>query len=54
MEKVVVVANEYGGDTSGFDIPYTVHLNGGRVKGTVSVTNRVPTFTEGAILDREE
>ena len=51
MENVVVVTQEYGGDTSGFDIPFTIHMNGGRVAGTVSVDKRVPTFTEGTVDD---
>lgn len=48
LENVIVVPQEYGGDTTGFTIPFNVHMNGGRTEGTVSVTNRVPTFTEGA------
>lgn len=47
MENVIVVPQEYGGDTSGFDIPFNINMNGGRTKGTVSVTERVPTFTAG-------
>lgn len=47
MENVIVIPTEYGGDTSGFDIPFTVHMNGGRIAGTVSVDKRVPTFTAG-------
>lgn len=48
IENVVVVPNEYGGDTAGFDIPFTIHMNGGRQEGTVSVEKRVPTFVSGA------
>ncbi len=48
LENVIVVPQEYGGDTAGFDIPFNINLNGGRVQGAVSVDNRVPTFTEGA------
>lgn len=47
MENVIVVPQEYGGDTAGFDIPFNINLNGGRVQGTVSVDERVPTFTAG-------
>lgn len=47
IEEVVVVPNEYGGDTVGFDIPFTIHMNGSRQEGTVSVVKRVPTFTAG-------
>lgn len=46
IENVIVVPQEYGGDTNGFAIPFNVHMNGGRTEGTVSVTKRVPTFTE--------
>lgn len=47
MENVVVVPQSYGGDTTGFAIPFNIHMNGGRTEGTVSVTNREPTFKEG-------
>lgn len=47
MEKCVVVPQEVGGDTTAFGLPFNVNPNGGRVEGTVSVTERVPTFTEG-------
>ncbi len=47
MEDVVVVPQEYGGDTTGFAIPFNVYMNGGRTQGTGSVANRVPTFAEG-------
>lgn len=47
MEEVVVVPQSTGGDLTGFGIPFNVNPNGGRVEGTVSVTNKVPTFTEG-------
>ena len=47
IENCVVVPQEYGGDTTGFGIPFNIHMNGGRKEGTVSVTERVPTFKEG-------
>lgn len=48
MEKCVVVPQETGGgDVSAFGLPFNVNPNGGRVEGTVSVAERVPTFTEG-------
>lgn len=47
-EKVTVVPQEYGGDTSAFGIPFNISpKGGGRTEGTVSVTKRVPTFTAG-------
>lgn len=46
MEEVTVVPQEYGGGMEGFGIPFNVSpKGGGRTKGTVSVTKRVPTFT---------
>lgn len=46
MEEVTVVPQEYGGGTEAFGIPFNVSpKGGGRTKGSVSVTNRVPTFT---------
>lgn len=48
MEEVIVVPQSYGGDTSAFGIPFNLNPKGGERKdGTVSVTKRVPTFTEG-------
>lgn len=48
MEKCVVVPQETGGaDVSAFGLPFNVNPDGGRVEGTVSVEERVPTFTEG-------
>ena len=44
-EKVVVVPNSFGGDTSGVQIPFTVYNAGERVKGTWDVKTK--TFTEG-------
>lgn len=46
MEEVTVVPQEYGGGNKSFNIPFKVSpKGGGRTKGTVSVTKRVPTFT---------
>lgn len=42
---VLVVPQEEGGDTSGYTINFNVYENGARTKGTVSVTEQVPTFT---------
>lgn len=47
MEEVIVVPQSTGGDLSGFGIPFNINPNGGRVEGTVSVANKVPTFTPG-------
>lgn len=42
-EDVYVVPNSLGGDTSGVQIPFTVHNAGNRVKGTFNLTTK--TFT---------
>lgn len=46
-EDVVVVPTQSGGDTSGYQIPFTIYNNGGRVKGnwdtkTKKFTEEVP------------
>lgn len=51
MESVVVVPSTYGGDTSGFQIPFTVNFDGDRVEGSVTFTNKVPTFTDTPVSD---
>lgn len=43
-EKVYVVPNSIGGDTSGVQIPFTLYNAGERVKGDWDVTEK--TFTE--------
>lgn len=42
---VKVVVDSEGAGTSGYGIPFTVSEDGGRTQGTVSVTNKTPTFT---------
>lgn len=39
-EVCYVVPKSYGGDTSGYQIPFTVHHAGGRVKGKYSITTK--------------
>lgn len=48
MENVVVIPQSVGGELAGLGLPFNVSPNGGRVEGTVSVTERVPTFTPAA------
>ena len=48
MEDCMLVPQSYGGDTSGFQIPFNVLPCGNRVKGYVTITNKVPTFHEGS------
>lgn len=42
----VVVTND-GGPTAGYQIPFTAYESGNRIQGTVSVSQRKPTFTAG-------
>lgn len=46
-ENVIIKPTSYGGDTSGFAIPFDVYFDGGRVEGTVTITSGVPTFVAG-------
>ena len=49
-ENVIVVPTSYGGDTSGIAIPFEIHYNGGRTKGTFDIETK--TFTP--ISDTDE
>ena len=42
-EDCIVEIQSYGGDTTGYQIPFNVHLNGNRVKGTFDTSTN--TFT---------
>lgn len=42
-EEVFIEINSYGGDTGGYQIPFTVHYTGEKVKGMFDVTTK--TFT---------
>ncbi|MDD6000053.1 MAG: hypothetical protein PUC55_10195, partial [Lachnospiraceae bacterium] len=46
-EDVVVKPQSYGGGTEGVAIPFDVNFNGNRKQGTVTIADKVPTFTEG-------
>ena len=48
-EDCYVVPTSYGGDTSGYQIPFTVNYAGNRRKGTYNVESG--TFTESATQD---
>lgn len=43
-EDAIIEVTSYGGDTTGYQIPFNVHTTGGRVKGTFDLTTK--TFTE--------
>lgn len=42
-EEVYLEVTSYGGDTTGYQIPFTVHYTGNKVKGTFDVSTK--TFT---------
>ena len=42
-EEAYIEVTSYGGDTTGYQIPFTIHFTGEKVKGTFDVTGK--TFT---------
>ena len=44
-EEVYIEVTSYGGDTTGYQIPFTLHFTGNKVKGSFNVSTK--TFTEG-------
>ena len=42
-EEVYIEVTSYGGDTTGYQIPFTLHYTGNKVKGTFDVSTK--TFT---------
>lgn len=44
MEEVIVKPTSYGGPQGGVSIPYTVTFTGNRVKGTVTMSGKTPTW----------
>ena len=49
MEEVIVKPKSIGGKAN-VSIPYTVNYAGNRVEGTVTIKNKVPTFTAKTAL----
>lgn len=45
-EEAIIEVTSYGGDTTGYQIPFTLHYTGKRVEGSFDVDTK--TFTEGA------
>ena len=43
-EQAYIEVNSYGGDTTGYQIPFTLHFTGSKVKGTFDPATK--TFTE--------
>ena len=42
-ETAYIEVNSYGGDTTGYQIPFTIHFTGEKVKGTFDVSTKVFT-----------
>ena len=53
VQEVIVKPNSYGGDTGGFNIPFTVSEDGARVKGYVDMESGSPKFTEAESVPLE-
>lgn len=51
-EDVIVKPQSYGGPQGGVNIPFNISFSGNRVKGTVTFSEGVPTFTKAS--DSEE
>jgi len=47
VEDVIIKPQSYGGAQGGVRIPYNVAFCGNRQKGTVTLTNKTPTFKTG-------
>lgn len=45
-EEAYIEVSSYGGDTSGYQIPFTLHFTGSKVKGTFDIATK--TFTPAA------
>lgn len=45
-EEVMIKPQSYGGAQGGVRIPYNIAFCGNRKKGTVTITDKVPVFTE--------
>lgn len=49
MEDCLIKPQSYGGDKAGVAIPFDVLFDGNRKTGTVTITNKVPTFKETVV-----
>ena len=45
-ETAYIEVNSYGGDTTGYQIPFTLHYTGEKVKGTFNVSTKVFTAAD--------
>ena len=43
-EEAYIEVTSYGGDTTGYQIPFTLHFTGNKVKGSFNVNTK--TFTQ--------
>lgn len=48
VEDCIVKPQSYGGPQGGVNIPYNISFAGNRKAGTVTLSGRVPTFTEAS------
>lgn len=48
-EDCVIVPDSIGGDTSGVQIPFTIHRNGNRVKGKFDISSKIFTPDENGL-----
>lgn len=48
IEDCIVKPQSYGGAQGGVNIPFNIGFDGNRQQGTVTITDRVPTFTAAA------
>jgi hypothetical protein len=54
MEDIVVKPQSYGGASGHINIPYNISFDGNRKQGTVTITDKKPTFTETTTETTEE
>lgn len=47
QEEAIIEITSYGGDYTGYQIPFNIHHTGARVKGTFNITTK--TFTADAV-----
>lgn len=47
-EEAFIEVSSYGGDTTGYQIPFTLHFTGVRTKGTFNVNTKTFTAAEAA------
>ena len=48
-EDVVVKPEEYGGNTSGFQIPFNIHFDGNRKEGSVTIADGALTWDDAKV-----